>query len=79
MGRGVKDTAGTHKTGGKVKDGRQAPLLGVAARSFFVLRAMMARRLTKRALCCRIKKIRSYKGKRFLQINLLVEINWLFF
>lgn len=46
MGRGGKGAAGTHKTGGKVKDGRQAPLLGFAARSFFVLRAMMARRLT---------------------------------
>jgi len=46
VGRGVKGAAGTHKTGGKVKNGRQAPLLGFAARSFFVLRAMMARRLT---------------------------------
>ena len=45
MGRGIKGTAGTYKTGGKVKDGQQAPLLGFAARSFFVLRAIMARRL----------------------------------
>ncbi len=36
MGRGVKGTAGTYKTGGKVKDGRQAPM-EIAALAFMVM------------------------------------------
>ena len=42
MGRGIKGTAGTYKTGGKVKDGRQAPVVELAAHSF-LLRVVMTR------------------------------------
>ena len=41
MGRGVKSTAGTYKTGGKVKNRRQAPVVELAVHSV-LLRVIMA-------------------------------------